>query len=65
MYSVIELEDGFFNIPLADDLNHYICCEVLGQRLMYNRLPQGWNSSSGIFRDIVRRFMQGIDGVVS
>ena len=30
---------------------------------MYNRLPQGWNSSSGIFHDIVRRCLEAIDGV--
>ena len=65
VYSVIDLENGFFNIPLTDELNPYFCCEVLGQRLMYNRLPQGWNSSSGIFHDIVRRCLEGIDGVVT
>ena len=65
VYSLIDLENGFFNIPLTDELKPYFCCEVLGQRLMYNRLPQGWNSSSGIFHDIVRRCLEGIDGVVT
>ena len=65
VYSVIDLENGFFNVPLADDLKPYFCCEVMGQRLMYNRLPQGWNSSSGLFHDIVRRCLKDIEGVIS
>ena len=33
--------------------------------MIFNRLPQGWNSSSGIFHDIVRRILSDIKGVVN
>lgn len=52
-------------MPLKPDILPLFCCEVLGLRLIFNRLPQGWNSSSGIFHDIVRRILSDIEGVVN
>ena len=55
VFSVIYLENGFFNVPLKPNTRPLFCCEILGLRLIFNRLPQGWNLSSGIFHNIVRR----------
>lgn len=65
VFSVVDLENGFFNVPLRPELRPFFCCEVLGMRLMFNRLPQGWNSSAGLFNDLIRRIVADIDGVVT
>ena len=65
IFSVVDLENGFFNVPLKPEIRPFFCCDVFGIRLMFNRLPQGWNSSAGIFNDLVRRILADIDGVVT
>lgn len=65
VFSVVDLENGFFNVPLKPEIRPFFCCEVLGMRLMFNRLPQGWNSSAGIFNDLIRRILADIEGVIT
>ena len=64
-FTVLDLENGFFNIPLKPEIRPLFCCEVLGVRLIFNRLPQGWSSSACIFHDIVKRILSNIEGVVT
>ena len=64
-FTVLELENGFFNIPLNPEIRPLFCCEVLGVWLIFNWLPQGWSSSACIFHDIVKRILGNIEGLVT
>ena len=65
VFTILDLENGFFNIPLSSALRFFFCVMVWTRRLVFNRLPQGWNCSAGLFHDIVCRVLEGIPGVVS
>ena len=64
-FTVHDLENGFFNIPLKPEIILLSCCEVLGVRLVFNRLPRGWSSSACLFHDIVKNILSNIEGLVT
>ena len=61
---MLDLENGFFNIPLKPEMRPLFCCNGIGVRLIFNRLTQGWSSSACLFHDIVKRILSNFDGVV-
>lgn len=58
-FSVFDVENGFYNIPLQSDIKHHFCFEFHGRRLRFNRLPQGWNSSACIFHSLLASVLHG------
>jgi len=49
-FTVLDLADGFWNIPVEDVLQGLFGFEAEGSAYTWRRLPQGWNSSPGLFQ---------------
>ncbi|KAF0022232.1 hypothetical protein F2P81_025517 [Scophthalmus maximus] len=53
-FTVIDLANTFFCIPLAHHLRHPFAFTYAGQKYQYTRLPQGFSLSPGIFNSVLR-----------
>ncbi|KAF0039240.1 hypothetical protein F2P81_007475 [Scophthalmus maximus] len=53
-FTVIDLANAFFCIPLANHLRHPFAFTYAGQKYQYTRLPQGFSLSPGIFNSVLR-----------
>lgn len=60
-FTVIDLANAFFCIPLAQRLRHIFSFVHNGERLQYTRLPQGFNLSPGIFNKVLREQLTDLD----
>ncbi|KAK5925536.1 hypothetical protein CgunFtcFv8_018052 [Champsocephalus gunnari] len=60
-FTVIDLANAIFCIPLATDLRHIFSFVHKGHRFQYTRLPQGFNLSPGIFNKVLREQLQDLD----
>jgi len=49
-FTVLDLADGFWNIPVDEDLQALFGFEAGGAAYTWRRLPQGWNSAPGLFQ---------------
>jgi len=49
-FSVLDLADGFWNLPVEDGLQELFGFEAGGSAYTWQRLPQGWNSAPGLFQ---------------
>jgi len=49
-FTVLDLADGFWNIPVEEDLQALFGFEAGGAAYTWRRLPQGWNSAPGLFQ---------------
>ena len=57
MFTVLDLRDGYFHIPVDASLSRLFCFSCFGRRYRFVTLPQGWASSVGFFNDRVRRIL--------
>ncbi len=57
VFTVLDLRDGYFHIPVDSSLSALFCFSCFGRRFQFVTLPQGWASSAGFFNDRVRRIL--------
>jgi len=58
-FSVLDLKDGFFSLPLEEGLSQYFAFQVGIRRWKYKRLPQGWSYSPIIFMERIGYIVEG------
>ena len=61
-FTVLDLRDGYFHIPVDSSLSRLFCFSCFGRRFQFTTLPQGWASSAGFFNDRVRRILGAAPG---
>ena len=59
-FAKIDLKDGFFGIPVDENLSKLFGFTYGSKRYRWNRLPQGWKWSSILFCDRVAEILDGI-----
>ena len=57
----IDLKDGFFGIPVDDELSRLFGFSYGTRRFCWKRLPQGWKWSSVLFCERVAEILRGIE----
>jgi len=58
-FSVIDLKDGFFSVPLDPAIRHLFAFQFGHRRWVYNRLPQGFSFSPIFFSERVAQIIEG------
>lgn len=59
-FSVIDLSNGFFNLPLHPDSQPLTAFTFDGRQFMFTRLPQGYCESPSIFNQQVKRDLSNL-----
>lgn len=59
IFSVLDLEQGFFQLKICPALQALFAFKLGGKSYTYLRLPQGWNSSTGLFHTKVEEALRG------
>lgn len=54
---MLDVKDGFINIPLHDNKKMYFRFLVVGRLYQYCRLMQGFNGSKSIFHSLLGRII--------
>ncbi|CAB1350840.1 unnamed protein product [Coregonus sp. 'balchen'] len=57
-FTVIDLANAFFCIPLHPESQPLFAFTYRGQQYTYSRLPQGYRDSPGIFNDILKNHLE-------
>jgi len=63
-FTVLDLADGFWNIPVEDQLQGLFGFEAGGAAYTWRRLPQGWNSAPGLFQIRISQIFSDLPQVV-
>jgi len=58
-FTVIDLKDGFFSVPLDPAIRHLFGFQFGHRRWVYNRLPQGFSFSPIFFAERVAHILEG------
>ncbi|XP_039649881.1 uncharacterized protein LOC120555272 [Perca fluviatilis] len=53
-YTVLDLSNAFFCLPLAEHLRDIFSFTYMGRPMRYTRLPQGFNLSPGLFNKVLK-----------
>uniref|UniRef100_A0AAZ1XFP3 ribonuclease H n=1 Tax=Oreochromis aureus TaxID=47969 RepID=A0AAZ1XFP3_OREAU len=56
-FSVIDLSNAFFSVPLHPDSQHLFGFTFEGQKYTYTRLPQGFQNSPTLYAEALKRSM--------
>ncbi|XP_056311200.1 uncharacterized protein LOC130222695 [Danio aesculapii] len=67
-FSCIDMANAFFCIPVSDECKDYLAFTFQGTQYSYNRLPQGFILSPGIFNQVLKQQLQDCqlpEGVVT
>lgn len=59
-FSLIDLWNGFHQIPIDQTLQKRFAFEALGHRFCWCSLPQGWSSSSGLFHSRIASILEDL-----
>jgi len=62
-FSVIDLKDGFFSVPLDPAIRHLFSFQFGHRRWVYNRLPQGFSFSPIFFSERVAQIIEGTQAI--
>jgi len=62
-FSVIDLKDGFFSVPLDPAIRHLFAFQFGHRRWVYNRLPQGFSFSPIFFSERVAQIVEGTGAI--
>lgn len=57
---MLDVKDGFFNVPLREDLIPYFCFAIGNQEYQFTRLVQGFGGSACLFHAILARILSGL-----
>jgi len=63
-FTVLDLADGFWNLPIEDSLQPLFGFEAAGRTYTWRRLPQGWSSSPGLFQIRMSQVFSDIPQVI-
>jgi len=63
-FTVLDLADGFWNLPIEDRLQPLFGFEAAGRAYTWRRLPQGWSSSPGLFQIRMSQVFSDIPQVI-
>lgn len=63
-YTSLDVVNGYFHLGVCYLLQQLFAFEVLGQAYNYDRLPQGWNFSGGLFQSRMVQALAGTKAVV-
>jgi len=62
-FSVIDLKDGFFSVPLDLSIRHLFAFQFGHRRWVYNRLPQGFSFSPILFSERIAQVLEGTSAI--
>lgn len=62
-FSVVDLKDGFFSMPLDQELRHLFEFQFGHRRWGYDRLPQGFSMSPILFSERIAHILDGTGAV--
>jgi len=62
-FSVIDLKDGFFSVPLDRSIRHLFAFQYGHRRWVYNRLPQGFSFSPIFFAERIAQILEGTSAI--
>ena len=65
IFSKLDARSGFWQIPLAEESNHYTTFITPFGRYCSNRLPFGISSASDIFQRTASKILGDMDGVIA
>ncbi len=57
-FTCIDLANAFFSIPLSEECKSCLAFTYRGRQYSYNRLPQGFILSPGIFNQVLKKQLQ-------
>ncbi|XP_023808656.1 uncharacterized protein LOC101166204 isoform X1 [Oryzias latipes] len=60
-FSVIDLSNAFFSVPLHPDSQYWFAFTFEGKKYTYTRLPQGYAESPTIFSDAISNCLAGFE----
>jgi len=63
VFSVIDLKDGFFSVPLDSAIRHLFAFQYGHRRWVYNRLPQGFSFSPILFSERIAHVLEGTSAI--
>lgn len=63
-YSKLDLKDGFFGVPVEEELQRLFAFSWRGRRYCWRRLPQGWTWSPVLFAERIAQVIAGVSGAV-
>jgi len=63
LFSVIDLKDGFFSVPLDSSIRHLFAFQFGHRRWVYNRLPQGFSFSPILFSERIAHVLEGTGAI--
>lgn len=64
LYTFVDLQQGYFHIPVCEVLRRLLVFESNGRRYKYNSLPQGWESSYSALHSGMCSFLADTEAVV-
>ncbi|XP_057682819.1 uncharacterized protein LOC130909896 [Corythoichthys intestinalis] len=56
-FTVINLANAYFCLPLSPDVRHVFAFSYGGVKLQYKRLPEGFKNSPGIFNQVLKELL--------
>lgn len=59
-FTVIDLANAFFCLPLHSDLQHLFAFTFKGQKYQYTLLPQGFKLSPGLFNQVLQNCLSAL-----
>ncbi|KAJ1129224.1 hypothetical protein NDU88_007595 [Pleurodeles waltl] len=60
-FSVIDLSQAFFSVPLHEDSQFLFCFKFLDRVYSWCRIPQGFSESPSIFNQIVKKDLEALE----
>jgi len=63
-FTVLDLADGFWSLPVDEELQSLFGFEAGGGAYTWRRLPQGWNSSPGLFQARMSQIFSDLPQVI-
>ena len=60
-FTVIDLANAFFCLPLAPQCQEWFAFTYRGKQYTYNRLPQGYKDSPGLFNQVLHQVLDEVE----
>ncbi|XP_037101594.1 uncharacterized protein LOC119119282 [Syngnathus acus] len=57
-FTVIDLANAFFCLPLSPSVRHVFAFTYKGMKLQYTRMPQGFKNSPGLFNQVLKELLE-------
>ncbi len=60
-FTVIDLANGFWSVPIAKEIQSWFAFTIQGQQYTFTRLPQGLHNSPTIYQQSLQRHLKDFD----